>query len=326
MSNRPRLKQSPLLRLGEPVPDLPIDELAIPPGLLWQNSDTQPVLILACLFYEILRIPQANEELAVCYENWRSTIFNKVKLLRKVGGEVPHRDEKGRINMEPVIDKMKTQCGFDESDVDNDLDKALGAWVSQWACGSKSMVNCIHFYWLSVTGTEEMYSKHRRLSNRVIRKAQQPSSGFKQYLNRGIDKIVGEQAIFWRVLMSEELKRCDGVARDEARRNAHEKGFNLMYERNLMRRVWCFVQYECLGRTVEQLAEEAGRRNMKLPLKTLYDERNRESKYFKLFYEALSLSGPITKRARDKVRIDYPVEANPEKSEKIASQMHQNLP
>ena len=325
MSNRPRLKQSPLLRLGATAPDLPIDEITIPPGLLWQNMDTQPVLILACLFYEIRRIPQANEQLVVCYEHWYNTIFNKVKLMRKIGGEAPHPDEKGQINMEPVIDKIKNQCGFDESDVDNDLDKALGAWVRQWACGSKSMMNCIHLYWLFVTGTEEMYNKHRRLSKRVIRKAQQPNSGFKQSFSQGIDKIAGEQAKFWRVLMSPELKRCDGAARDEARRSVRENGFNLMYEKNLMRAVWCFVQYECLGKRIEDIAIEAEERNISLPLKTLYDDRNID-KYFQPFYEALALYGPITKRARDKVRIDYPVEANPEKSGKIASQVHQNLP
>lgn len=187
------------------------------------------------------------------------------------------------------------------------------------------MMICIHYYWLFWAGVEEMYGKQRRLSKRVIRNAQQPNSGFIQYFNQGIDKMAGEQAKFWRVLMSPELKRCDRVARAEARENAHEKGFNLTYERNFTRRIWCFVQYECLGKRIEDIVVEAEERNISLPLKTLYDDRNID-KYFHPFYEALSLSAPITKRARDKVRIDYPVESNPEKTEKIASQVRQKLP
>ena len=125
--------------------------------------------------------------------------------------------------------------------------------------------------------------------------------------------------------MSPELKRCKGAARVEARTGVSEQGFSLMYEKTLMRAVWCFVEYECLGKRVEDIVIEAKERNITLPFETLWEDRPRE-KYFKPFYDALARYGSITKRPRDRTRIGYMAEASPEKSQNLASEVHHNLP
>lgn len=326
MSKRPRLKQSPILRQNVPVSSLPSGEITIPLGFLWNKEETKPLFLLGCLFHQICDIPQAAEGLKACYEHWNKTIFSKWKRMHKIGGkELLRPDERGQIDLKPVIDKVTDECGFDASDVKKELKNALGGWVKKWACGSEAMAKCIHYLWLLEAATTEQYNKQRRFYNREIKKAQQPDSAFRRYMERMVDEIAGEQAEYWKVLMSPELKRCERTARVVARKGVSEQGFNFLYEKTLMRAVWCFVQYECLGKRVEDIVIEAVERNITLPLKTLYDDRPRE-KYFKPFYDALALYGPITKRPSDSVRINYMAEASPEKSQNLASEVRHNLP
>lgn len=325
MSNRPRLKQRPILRQGEPVSSSPTGEITIPPGLLWHNEDTKPRIILACLYLEISRIPQLVEELKTCKEQWDKTVFTKFKRLLKIGRQAFSLGETVQRQAKQMTGDMIDQCGFDDEAASKDIENALGGWVKKWTCGSEAMAKCIHYLWLFETAAMEQYNKQRRFYNRAIKNAQQPDSAFRRNMERMAEGIAGEQAKYWEVIMSPELKRCDRAARREAKRGVREQGFNLMYETNFMRAVWCFVQYECLGKRVEDIAIEAEERNITLPLKTLYDDWNRD-KYFKPFYDALALYGSITKRPRDSVKIDYMAEANPEKSQNLASQVRLNLP
>jgi len=334
MSKRSRMKQTPVLRQGEPLPSLPTDEIVFPHGLLWQNDDYRPLLLLACLFREIRRVPEAAEELEACNAQWHKTVGSKFRRFQRIGREAfnpaqleqPQGDAIDRNTLadkiwNPLAAKMVDQCGFDEEAPAKDLQDALGTWVNKWACGSWAMTLLIHHKWLNQLGREEQYNTQRRFYNRAIKGALQPNSVFKKNIEHIADSAMGEREKFWKVLMSPELKRCDGAARDEARRGAHEQRYSCMYETNLMRLVWCFVQYELLRKRVEQIAADRDAETRNVPLNTLYDNRNRD-KYFRPFYEALALYGPITKRHADKVKIDYTEQTEPQNSQNLASQMH----
>jgi len=106
------------------------------------------------------------------------------------------------------------------------------------------MAQCVHFQWTFKVGYFAPYNKLPREVKRELRMVNQPDSKIRQNLGKIADSKADDMAKHWRVLLSPELKRCERAAREEARSNAYEQCFNLMYEQNLMRAVWCSVQYE----------------------------------------------------------------------------------